>query len=156
MGSDPITDLEAEIADIWRRGRIQMRARARAIHPRLDPTCYPLLVLLSRHDAIRMSDLLADLGLEKSTLTRQIDSVVRLDLVERHADPDDARARLVALTDEGRERLDAVATTAAAVWRERLSRWDPDDVRRLADLLHRLGDDTSDMPPQSEADNTSG
>ncbi|MEE3852048.1 MarR family transcriptional regulator [Gordonia sp. LSe1-13] len=145
MGSDPITDLEAELTDIWRRGRVQMRERSRAIHPRLDPTCYPLLILLSRHDAVRMSDLLTDLGLEKSTLTRQIDSVVRLRLVERHPDPDDARARLVALTDEGRARLEAVATTAAALWRERLSRWDPDDVRRLADLLRRLGDDTADM-----------
>ncbi|MCF3938270.1 MarR family transcriptional regulator [Gordonia sp. Z-3] len=150
MGSDPITDLEAEFADIWRRGRIQMRARARAIHPRLDPTCYPLLVLLSRHDAIRMSDLLSDLGLEKSTLTRQIDSVVRLRLVERHPDPDDARARLVALTDEGRSRLDEVATTATAVWRERLSRWNPDDVRQLADLLHRLAVDTADVSSDPE------
>ncbi|MAU82608.1 MarR family winged helix-turn-helix transcriptional regulator [Gordonia sp. NPDC062954] len=150
MGSDPITDLEAEFADIWRRGRIQMRARARAIHPRLDPTCYPLLVLLSRHDAIRMSDLLSDLGLEKSTLTRQIDSVVRLRLVERHPDPNDARARLVALTDEGRSRLDEVATTATAVWRERLSRWNPDDVRQLADLLHRLAVDTADVSSDPE------
>ena len=150
MGSDPITDLEAEFADIWRRGRIQMRARARAIHPRLDPTCYPLLVLLSRHDAIRMSDLLSDLGLEKSTLTRQIDSVVRLRLVERHPDPNDARARLVALTDEGRSRLDEGATTATAVWRERLSRWNPDDVRQLADLLHRLAVDTADVSSDPE------
>lgn len=142
MGSDPITDLETELVDIWRRGRIQIRDRVRIIDPRLDPTCYPLLVLLARHDAMPMSDLLAELGLEKSTLTRQIDSVVRLELVERHPDPDDARARLVALTDSGRRRLEEVNAAALAQWRERLSRWDPSDVRHLAELLRRLSEST--------------
>lgn len=142
MSSDPITDLETELVDIWRRGRIQIRDRVRIIDPRLDPTCYPLLVLLARHDAMPMSDLLAELGLEKSTLTRQIDSVVRLELVERNPDPDDARARLVALTDSGRRRLEEVNATALSEWRERLSRWDPADVRQLAQLLRRLSEST--------------
>ncbi|MYR07329.1 MarR family transcriptional regulator [Gordonia sp. SID5947] len=143
MGPDPITDLEAELVDIWRRGRIKIRERARAIHPKLDPVCYPILVLLSRHDALPMSDLLGELALEKSTLTRQIDSVVRLGLVERHPDPDDARARLVALTESGRSRFNDVALTALADWRDQLSRWDPEDVRQLADLLRRLAESTS-------------
>ncbi|NKU51099.1 MarR family transcriptional regulator, partial [Rhodococcus hoagii] len=41
MESDPITDLEAELVDMWRRGRIQSRERARQIDPKLDPACYP-------------------------------------------------------------------------------------------------------------------
>ncbi|NDZ95262.1 winged helix-turn-helix transcriptional regulator [Streptomyces sp. SID6673] len=143
MGPDPITDLESELVDIWRRGRIQIRDRVRAIHPKLDPTCYPLLVLLSRNDAVPMSALLGELGLEKSTLTRQIDSVVRLGLVERHPDPDDARARVVAMTDTGRARFDDVTLAALAEWRDQLSRWDPDDVRQLAHLLRRLAESTT-------------
>ncbi|AZG46544.1 MarR family winged helix-turn-helix transcriptional regulator [Gordonia insulae] len=143
MGSDPISDLESELADIWRRGRIQIRERARVIDPGLEPTCYPLLVLLSRHDAVPMSGLLAELGLEKSTLTRQIDSVVRLGLVERHPDPADARARLVALTDRGRTRFKEVTESALSEWRERLSRWDPADVQQLAELLRRLAESTT-------------
>ncbi|MGV9709519.1 MarR family winged helix-turn-helix transcriptional regulator [Gordonia sp. NPDC003424] len=140
MTSDPITELEAELVDMWRRGRIQSRERSRAIHPRVDPTCYALLALLTRNDAVPMSQLVNELGLEKSTLTRQIDSLVRLDLVERQPDPQDARARLVALTELGHERMDAVHATALAEWRARLSRWEPDDVTRLAQLLHRLGE----------------
>ncbi|MFW0782920.1 MarR family winged helix-turn-helix transcriptional regulator [Gordonia sp. CPCC 206044] len=143
MGSDPITDLEAELADFWRRGRARTRARARAIDPRLDPTCYPLLILLSRHDAIPTSKLVADLELEKSTVTRQIDAVERLGLVERRPDPCDARARIVALTQVGRQKLDDVVALAVSNWRERLSQWDPADIRQLTELLRRLDDSES-------------
>ncbi|WP_305095153.1 MarR family winged helix-turn-helix transcriptional regulator [Prescottella sp. R16] len=138
MNADPITELESELVDMWRRGRIQTRERARAIDPKLDPACYPLLTILARGDAVPMSELVSDLGIEKSTLTRQIDAVVRLGLVERRPDPHDARARLVALTEPGRARLTALRESTIAEWRERLSRWDPADVRQLTMLLHRL------------------
>ncbi|QBJ97689.1 MarR family transcriptional regulator [Rhodococcus sp. ABRD24] len=140
MVADPITDLEIELADMWRRGRIRSRELARQIDPKLDPAGYPLLALLIRHDAVPMSALIAELGVEKSTLTRQIDAVVRLGLVERTPDPHDARARLVALTGSGRDRLTVLRNEEIARWRERLSRWDPEDIQQLTKLLHRLGD----------------
>lgn len=140
MNSDPITELEAELVDMWRRGRIQSRERARAINPKLDPACYPLLAILACEEAVPMSALVAELGVEKSTLTRQIDAVVRLGLVERRPDPKDARARLVALTESGRTQLTELRESAIAQWRERLSRWDPADVRQLTTLLRRLAE----------------
>jgi DNA-binding MarR family transcriptional regulator len=140
MNSDPITELEAELVDMWRRGRIQSRERARAIDPKLDPACYPLLAILAREEAVPMSALVAELGVEKSTLTRQIDAVVRLGLVERRPDPQDARARQVALTEPGRVQLTELRESAIAQWRERLSRWDPADVRQLTILLRRLAE----------------
>lgn len=143
MNSDPITELEAELVDMWRRGRIQSRERARAIHPKLDPACYPLLAILAGKEAVPMSALVAELGVEKSTLTRQIDAVARLGLVERRPDPLDARARLVALTEPGRAQLTDLRESTIAQWRERLSRWDPADVRQLTTLLRRLADSTN-------------
>lgn len=144
MSTDPISELEAELVDLWRRGRIQSRERARAINPKLDPACYPLLAILTRdNDAVPMSALVAELGVEKSTLTRQIDAVVRLGLVERLPDPHDARARLVSLTDAGRDQLSVQREAALADWRERLSRWDPADVRQLTTLLRRLAASTN-------------
>lgn len=138
--ADPITALEHEFMALMRRGRDQMGVRARAVHPQLDPACYPLLVLLGRADAVAMSELLRDLAIEKSTLTRRIDAAVRLGLVERTPDPHDARARLVALTADGRERLTALQREQTARWRRRLSTWDPADVEQLTALLRRLGD----------------
>ncbi|GAC70091.1 MarR family winged helix-turn-helix transcriptional regulator [Gordonia soli] len=143
MGSDdPIADLEEALVDMWRRGRIRTRERAQAIDPRLDPACYPLLMVLMQRGQVPMSAIIAELGIEKSTLTRQIDSVVRLGLVERQPDPDDARVRLVSLTAKGRRRLDKVSVSAIADWRDRLSRWEPTDVRRLTELLGRLAEDS--------------
>ncbi len=140
MGSDPITELETELADFWRRGRIRTRDRTHAIDPRLDPSCYPLLTVLYRNDSLGMSELVTRLALDKSTVTRQIDALVRVDLVERHPDPADARARRVALTANGRRRVDAVVAAAVADWRTRLSQWDPEDIRTLTTLLRRLSD----------------
>lgn len=144
IDSDAIGGLEAELTDFWRRGRIRTRLRARAIDPRLDPSCYPLITILARHNSLPMSELVSAVGMEKSTVTRQIDAVERLGLAERHPDPRDARARVVTLTPHGRERVDAVLASAVAEWRARLAKWDPEDIRTLTRLLHRLSEAASD------------
>ncbi|ANY25452.1 MULTISPECIES: MarR family winged helix-turn-helix transcriptional regulator [Gordonia] len=144
ISTDPISGLEAELTDFWRRGRVRTRLRARAIDPRLDPSCYPLITVLAKHNSMPMSDLVTAVGMEKSTVTRQIDAIVRLGLAERHPDPRDARARVVTLTQHGRERVDAVLASAITEWRARLAQWDPDDIRSLTHLLHRLTEATND------------
>ena len=145
---DPITDLETGFADLMRQGRIRLRHRARAVDPRLDPSNYPLIAMLASADgSLPVSTLVAQLGLEKSTVSRQIDALVRLGLAERHADPHDARARLVSLTPTGRARVDHVADAAVADWRARLSEWDPEDIRTLTRLLNRLLVDDAEFEP---------
>ena len=79
--------------------------------------------------------------------SRQIDALVRLGLAERHADPHDARARLVSLTPTGRARVDHVADAAVADWRARVSEWDPEDIRTLTRLLNRLLVDDAEFEP---------
>ena len=136
--ADPVVVLESEMLALARRFRSLMAARARSVHPRLDGVCYPMLVILRRADAVAMSHLLAELMIEKSTLTRRIDSAARLGLVERIPDPADARARLVALTPAGRARLDDVHAEETEHLRSRVADWDRADIRTLASLLRRL------------------
>lgn len=144
MGPDPIAELEVELMDMWRRGSVSSRARAHEIDPKLDPACYPLLMLLTRQDdAVPMATLIAALGVEKSTLSRQVDALTRLALVRRIPDPCDARAKLVALTEDGRARLVTQRDERVASWRHKLSQWAPADVRALSTLLRRLGDEVA-------------
>ncbi|GAA3046096.1 MarR family transcriptional regulator [Gordonia defluvii] len=134
-----IAELEEELTDFWRRGRIRARDRSHQIDPDLDPSCYPLLMSVARYAPVAMSQLVGALGVDKSTVTRQVDAVERLGLVVRRPDPGDARARVIELTDQGRSRIDAVYATEIPRWRSQLAQWDPADIRTLIDLLHRLG-----------------
>lgn len=136
---DPITELGVEIVDMWRSGRAAMRTQAREIHPRLDPAGYLLFSTLGHNsNPVAVARLRADLGEEKSTLSRQIDALVRLGLVERHTDPSDSRARLVGLTTDGRTRFDALRRLNAERWRRNLTSWQPEEVQELTRLLSKL------------------
>lgn len=136
---DVLPALEHELAALWRRARAASRAASRALHPRLDPTAYPVIVLLFEAGPMRMSELAAGLMLDKSTVTRQVDAAARLGLVERATDPSDARARLVALTPSGRDRLARLLAEQRGHWRTALASWDRDEVVQLTTLLHKLG-----------------
>jgi DNA-binding MarR family transcriptional regulator len=137
---DALSALEEELAALFRRARSTARDAARDLDPRLDATLYPLVVVLLRTGPIRMSDLAGELMLDKSTLSRQVDAAVRTGLVERVVDPSDARARLVRLTETGRERLSRQRAERLGRWRGALAGWDRADVVRLTELLHRMGE----------------
>ncbi len=137
---DDVQELEARLADLWQRTRASARDRARAVHPQLDPTAYPLVFVLGRDGPARPSDLGARLYLDRSTITRQVDALVRLGLVTREPDPTDARARMVVLSEPARESLAELQRQRAERWRAALGVWPAGDVARLADLLRRLSD----------------
>lgn len=137
--TDPITELGVEIVNMWRTGRADMRKQAREIHPGLDPAGYLLFSTLGKStNPVTIASLRAELGEEKSTLSRQINALVKLALAERHTDPTDSRARLIALTPDGRHRFTALRGRNAEHWHRNLSGWQPEEVRELARLLRKL------------------
>lgn len=136
---DEVIALEQEMLGLVRRARAATSERARNVHPGLDPTNYPLLTLLAVGDKpLRVSELAEQLSLDKSTVSRQIDTVSRLGLVKRIPDPDDARARLVLLTPEGAETIkQQLATQRKQLW-DLLRSWDESEVAELTRLLRKL------------------
>ncbi len=69
---------------------------------------YTVLLALDR-SAIRTQAALAEaIGADKTRIIATLDELQRDGLIERVADPDDRRARLLAITEAGRERKDAV------------------------------------------------
>lgn len=135
---DVLPALEDELIGLCRRARIAARDAARTLHPQLDPAAYPLVALLGRTPAMRVSELSAALQLDKSTVSRQVDAAARVGLVERTVDPTDARARLVALTPAGRSQLAALEAAQRTRWERALSSWSREDIVQLTTLLARL------------------
>jgi len=130
--------LEREVALLLRRARAISARLAGELHPELDGAAYGLLALLQDTGPLRASDLVARLGLDKSTVSRQVANLVDLGLVDRAADPVDGRAQVLTASAEGTARLSRVRDTRRARWEADLNDWPPEDVARLAELLGRL------------------
>lgn len=138
---DALAALGQEFVRFWRRTRAEMRHSAHEIDPRLELSSYQLMAILRNADAIPTSELLAELGLEKSTLSRQIAGLEKLGYVERMADPDDSRARLVALTREGRKLMEEQRARDITRWRARFADWERADIEKFTELMRRSASD---------------
>ena len=98
---------------------------------------------------------MARIGLDKSTVSRQISHLVDLGLVDRAADPVDGRAQVLTPSAEGSARLTRVRDVRRARWEDDLSDWPASDVATLAELLHRLNGIGEAREAQAQSDSTS-
>jgi DNA-binding MarR family transcriptional regulator len=130
--------LEREIGLLLRRARAISSRLAGELHPDLDGAAYGLLALLEDAGPLRASDLVTRLGLDKSTVSRQISSLVDLGLVDRTADPVDGRAQVLEPSAEGSVRLSRIRDVRRARWESDLGDWPAADVATLGELLARL------------------
>ncbi|MGR7024238.1 MarR family winged helix-turn-helix transcriptional regulator [Geodermatophilus sp. URMC 62] len=140
-GPDPhgsFVRLEREIGLLLRRSRAISARLARELHPDLDGAAYGLLALLQDAGPLRASDLVARLGLDKSTVSRQVASLVDLGMVTRAPDPADGRAQVLTTSAEGAARLARIREARRARWEADLSGWPADDVATLGELLARF------------------
>ncbi len=85
--------------------RLARRMRAERGDHGLTLTQLAVLATLSRHGQMSPSDLAAHERVQPPSMTRTINGLVDLGLVERSPDPDDGRQVRVDLTDEGRTLL---------------------------------------------------
>ena len=130
--------LEREIGLLLRRSRAISARLAGELHPDLDGAAYGLLSLLQDAGPLRASELVTRIGLDKSTVSRQVAHLVDLGLVERAADPVDGRAQVLTPSPEGAARLARIRDVRRARWEHDLSDWPAPDVSTLAELLNRL------------------
>lgn len=137
-GEDPVESLEHQLSLLWRRARSNSHRIARQVHPDMESSAYGLLVLLQRCGAMRLTDLAAEIGVGKPSVSRQVVMLEKLGLVRREADPADGRAQAISLTDEGTRRLAAVQQARKGHFRELLAHWPQDDITQLAQLLDKL------------------
>ena len=121
------------------------RAFAGRLHPELTLVSYTVLAHLEDSGGCLAKDLAARYGLDKSTVSRQVQALERLGFLERRPAPEDHRAQMLYLTPAGTDILAQVTESRHAAVAERLEGWGDDDITRFAELLIRynVGPETS-------------
>nr|WP_202453881.1 MarR family winged helix-turn-helix transcriptional regulator [Streptomyces sp. SID4913] len=133
--------IQRELTAFARRAR----AAAARLHPELPLVSYTLLAHIDDQQGCRATDLAAHYMLDKSTVSRQIGTLEKLGLVERHPDPDDHRIQVLHPTGAGTQALAATQASRRAAYQERLADWTADDLTRFAAYLLRYNS-TGDAP----------
>ncbi len=90
----------------------------------------------------RRAGALAELAcIDPSTVSRQVDNLVRLGLVERRADPLDGRATVLAATEAGVAMQQRMRAGRDRMMARILHNWSDEDIHQLAALLERFNAD---------------
>ncbi|MDQ6934642.1 MAG: MarR family transcriptional regulator [Actinomycetota bacterium] len=111
--------------------------RAKLVHPELTPTSYSILNALAEVGSQRSTDLADMFAIDKGAVSRQVQILEDLDLIERTPDPDDGRAARLSLTEVGLQRMHAVIEQRRIRFEDRLSDWTTPEVDELVGLLAR-------------------
>jgi DNA-binding MarR family transcriptional regulator len=133
--NDDLRRIESEVGSMIRRIKRVMGERAREVHPDLHPMTYFILTHLATNGPMRGADLSGAFGMDKGGVSRQVQTLVDLGLVERKPDAEDRRAILLDATDEGRKRLAEVSRSRSDRFDERLSDWSDAELSAFAGQL---------------------
>jgi len=89
-------------------------------------------------DGISMSGLANKLGLDTSTLTRNIQKLEKLDLVRRKQDRNDKRILVVFLADKGRGKVEKIEESLLDLNFSMMKYIDLDDQENIPEMLEKL------------------
>ena len=140
---EPVGQIEQALGALLRLTRSPrfaetVRHRAGA---EVDRAGYAVLVRVSELGPVRLSELAQYLGLDVSTVSRQVQQLEQRGLVDRSPDPLDGRAALLELSVPGRDIMqkmrDAWCETVADV----VGTWKPADIVRFGSLMDRFVSD---------------
>ena len=89
-------------------------------------------------DGISMSGLANKLGLDTSTLTRNIQKLEKLEFVRRKQDRDDKRIFVVYLADKGRDKVEKIEDFLLDLNFSMMKYIDLDDQENIPEMLEKL------------------
>lgn len=135
----PARRLTEALADVVRHARLPGADQIEAgTGIRVDAAGAVILARLDPEPGVRLSELAAGLGLDLSTVSRQIPPLEDAGFVTRRPDPDDRRASLVHLTPAGVDASRRIAAYRTRLVSQLVADWTAADVDHLAALLDRL------------------
>ncbi|MBD8080274.1 MarR family winged helix-turn-helix transcriptional regulator [Cellulosimicrobium arenosum] len=152
--SATLASVELEVAQLLRRAE-RTHASGEPTGARrtgLDRSGYLLLHALGTHGPQHINALAARLGLDASTVTRQVVALEKAGRVRRTRDPDDGRAVVVEPTEGGLLQLTEHRSARADLYSDVLRDWSRLDRALLAELLARLNEGLDDYRRRRDTD----
>jgi DNA-binding MarR family transcriptional regulator len=108
------------------------------LHPGLSLVAYTLLSFIQVRDGTRAADIASTYGLDKSTVSRQVDQLVADGQLLRCGERPGRRGQVLAVTAAGQQALDRAASTIRGSLVERLTDWEDGDIATFARLVDRF------------------
>jgi len=128
-----LEDLYQGLSTLVRRSREQ----GDELHPGLSLVAYTLLDQIDSCHEARAADLAAHFGLDKSTVSRQLEQLASAGLLRRVGERPGRRGYGLVLTAAGRQLLDAAAQAVRDRLHEWLSDWDDADITAFGAMVSR-------------------
>ena len=119
------------------RAAVCRRHQVGAVHPDLQPASYLMLGHLAEHGPMRSSSIAEVFEIDKGAISRQVQHLVDLGLVDRTPDPADGRATLVSASDDAVRRLAEITAHRRRFLDERLSDWSDEELIGFVEVLGR-------------------
>jgi len=135
--AEALQDLEREVGVLVRRIKRVIAERAACVHPELQPGAFQLLLWVADHGPVRPSVLVDEFHIDKGAVSRTMQHLVDLGLLDREPDPEDGRATLISASPDAVRRLKDAAAQRRAWVRERLEGWSAAELSELAEHLGR-------------------
>ena len=124
---------------------LQRRHRAKIYGELLEPfagtvgeATYPVLSGLGRVGSTTSAKLGIEIGLDRSVVSRHSDRLEAFGLLRRSPDPDDARATLLILTDDGEAIVARLRERLGSIFQRRLDQWPPEQAAAFVAGLERF------------------
>lgn len=104
----------------------------------LDRALFLLLMRIAHHGSLGIVELANQVDKDHSTVSRQVDKLVDLELVTSGYGRDDKRVRKISLSPTGKALVSKIAVTRGAMMREALKDWSGQELTELQSSLKHL------------------
>ncbi|MFT4029707.1 MAG: MarR family transcriptional regulator [Protaetiibacter sp.] len=133
-----VRGLEGAFGELMGEFRRVYAQAAESVSPGMLPGTFRVLSLINRAGSITVSGIAERMTADKGQVSRSVSELEDLGLVERTADASDGRIKLIALTAEGRRRLETARLPYEGRLHEVLKEWPIESIESLTTLLHAL------------------
>jgi DNA-binding MarR family transcriptional regulator len=138
---DALDLVETEMAVLART--LERLNRRSDLYRDLDRASYLIARTVETSGPVSINGLAIALGLDATTVTRQVATMEDARLIVRRADPNDGRVSMISLSQHGRRLMRAVQLARKERIATLLRDWTEDDRRDLGRLLARFNEELS-------------